>query len=197
MTKDEILQGESKNIEFKEMLPKNSEQYIKTIVAFANTQGGKLVFGVADKTRGGVGIDGTILFQTMDAIANAVSDSCEPSIVPDIEPCTIEGKTVIVVTVLPESHRPYYLKSKGKANGTYIRVGATTRLAYPDKITELEMEGAKISWDELTCIGYGVTDDAVKMLCNDIAEFRKKSGLPKRDISLSQLVNWKLIKEQD
>ena len=38
----------------------------------------------------------------MDSIANAVSDACEPQIVPDIEPYTINGKTIIVVTVLPE-----------------------------------------------------------------------------------------------
>ena len=38
----------------------------------------------------------------MDSIANAVSDACEPQIVPDIEPYTITDKTIIVVTVLPE-----------------------------------------------------------------------------------------------
>lgn len=103
-----------------------------------------------DETREIVGIGEARLFQTMDSIANAISDSCEPQIVPEIEPCTIEGKTVIVVTVAPESQRPYYLKSKGKEKGTYIRVGATTRLASPEKIKELEMEGAKISWDVST-----------------------------------------------
>ena len=36
MTVEEITGGESKNIEFKEMLPANSEKYIKTIIAFAN-----------------------------------------------------------------------------------------------------------------------------------------------------------------
>ena len=35
----------------------------------------------------------------MDAIANAVSDSCEPAIIPDITLQTIDGKTVIVVEV--------------------------------------------------------------------------------------------------
>lgn len=35
----------------------------------------------------------------MDAIANAVSDSCVPQIIPDIEPLTVDGKTVIVISV--------------------------------------------------------------------------------------------------
>lgn len=67
-----------------------------------------------DETREIAGIDESILFQMMDRIANAVSDFCEPQIVPKIEPYTIEGKTIIIVTVAPGSLRPYYLKSKGR-----------------------------------------------------------------------------------
>ena len=52
------------------------------------------------------------------------------------------------------------LRSKGKDNGTYIRVAGTSRQAFPEKIKELEMEGARISWDELTCVGYPVSGDA-------------------------------------
>ena len=41
-----MFSGESKNIEYKIILPDKSEKYMKTIVAFANTQGGKLIVGV-------------------------------------------------------------------------------------------------------------------------------------------------------
>lgn len=71
--------------------------------------------------------------QIMDSIANAVSDSCVPQIIPDIEPVTIDGKTVISVSVEPGKNRPYYLNSKGKENGTYIRVAGTSRQAFPEK----------------------------------------------------------------
>lgn len=37
----DVLSGESKNIEFKETLPKQSIKYIKSVVAFANSEGGK------------------------------------------------------------------------------------------------------------------------------------------------------------
>ena len=201
MTVEEIIYGESKNAEFKEMLPKNSEKYTKTVVAYANTQGGKIFIGVVDETREIVGVDKSILFQTMDSIANAVSDSCEPQIVPEIEPYTIENKTIIVVTVSPESRRPYYLKSKGKNNGTYIRVGATTRLASPEKIKELEMEGAKISWDELVCVGYKVTENAIKKLCRDMNNRRKEMQEGKASaeklptVTRTNLENWKVLKK--
>ena len=41
MLADEIKAGESVNIEFTVEVPKRSEKYIKSIIAFANTTGGK------------------------------------------------------------------------------------------------------------------------------------------------------------
>ena len=201
MTIQELKRIESKNVEYKEMLPKNSEKYTKTVIAFANTQGGTIVFGVNDVTREIVGMDEDILFQTMDSIANAISDSCEPQIIPNIEPYTIDDKTVIIVTVSPEPGRPYYLKSMGKEHGTYIRVGATSRPASPEKIKELEMEGAKVSWDELTCVGYTVTEKAIKTLCHDI-NIRRREMQERKDnagklpvVTRTNLVNWKVLKK--
>ena len=42
MNIEELLHGESKNIEYKEKLPSNSDRYTRTVVAFANSQGAKL-----------------------------------------------------------------------------------------------------------------------------------------------------------
>ena len=197
MARDTLFSGESKNIEYKVTLPDKSEKYMKTIVAFANTQGGKLVVGVDDKTHEIVGVENEILFQLMDGIANAVSDSCMPQIIPDIEPQTVDEKTVIIVSVEAGKNRPYYLKSKGKENGTYIRVAGTSRQAFPEKIRELEMEGARISWDELTCVGYPVSKEATEKLCSDIESFREKAGMTERSVKKEQLINWKILKQSD
>ena len=197
MARDRMFSGESKNIEYKVILPDKSEKYMKTIVAFANTQGGKLIVGIDDKTHQVVGVESDTLFQTMDGIANAVSDSCVPQIIPDIEPQTVDGKTVIVVSVEAGKNRPYYLKSKGKDNGTYIRVAGTSRQAFPEKIKELEMEGARISWDELTCVGYPVTEEATDKLCQDIEKFRKKAGMAEHSVKKEQLINWKILKQSE
>ena len=197
MARDIMFSGESKNIEYKVTLPDKSEKYMKTIVAFANTQGGKLIVGIDDKTHQVVGVENDTLFQTMDGIANAVSDSCVPQIIPDIEPQTVDGKTVIVVSVEAGKNRPYYLKSKGKGNGTYIRVAGTSRQAFSEKIKELEMEGARISWDELTCVGYPVTEEATDKLCQDIEKFRKKAGMAEHSVKKEQLINWKILKQSE
>lgn len=197
MAEGTIFSGESKNIEYKVSVPDKSEKYMKTIVAFANTQGGRLLIGIDDKTHEVVGVDSVNLFQIMDSIANAVSDSCEPQIIPDIEPQTVDGKNIIVVTVEAGKNRPYYLKSKGKEAGTYIRVAGTSRFADREKIKELEMEGARISWDELTCVGYNVTDEATEKLCKDIEAFRKKAGMTEHTVKKEQLINWKILKQSE
>ena len=201
MTPEEIIRGESKNVEFKEMLPKDSDRFVKTIIGFANSQGGKMLVGIQDGTRKIVGVDKSTLFSEMDRISNAVSDSCQPQIVPDIEPYTIDGKTVIIITVSPAPHRPYFLKSKGKEKGTYIRVGGTTRSASSEKIKELEMEGSRISWDELSCIGFPVTEKAIKKLCQDINRYRKEMRKDKQragkqlSVTRVNLENWSILKK--
>ena len=100
MTIDDILAGESKNIEFKERLPEKSIKYMKSVVAFSNGGGGKIVFGVVDDTKEFVGFPKEDVFRVMDAIANAISDSCEPAIIPDITLQDFGGKTAIIVEFL-------------------------------------------------------------------------------------------------
>ena len=117
MTIEEILAGESKNVEFKENLPEKSIKYMKSVVAFANGTGGKIIFGIADKTREVIGFDKEDVFRKMDAIANAVSDRWEPGIIPDIGLQTVDGKTIMVVEVSGGRQRPYYIKARGKDGG--------------------------------------------------------------------------------
>mgnify|MGYP004697627533 CR=1 FL=1 len=126
MNIEEILAGESKNVEFKENIPEKSIKYMKSVVAFANGSGGKIIFGIVDKTKEVIGFNKEDVFKKMDAIANAVSDSCEPALIPDITLQTIEGKTVIVVDVPEGRQRPYYIKSLGREVGVYVRVAGTT-----------------------------------------------------------------------
>lgn len=101
MTKDQLFSGESKNIEYKVTVPDKSEKYMKTVVAFANGRGGRIVFGIDDKTLNIVGIDTDIVYKTMDAITNAISDACEPTIRPDVALQTVNDKIVIVVEIFP------------------------------------------------------------------------------------------------
>ena len=99
MTIEEILAGESKNVEFKVQRPDKSMKYMKTVVAFANGKGGRIIFGIDDKTREVVGIPDDKVFREIDAITNAISDSCEPTIIPDVYLQNINDKPVIVAEI--------------------------------------------------------------------------------------------------
>ena len=60
--KNKLFSGESINIEYKVEMPK-SEKYMKTVVAFANGRGGRIVFGVDDKTLNIVGMNPDTIFR--------------------------------------------------------------------------------------------------------------------------------------
>ena len=143
MTLGEIKKGESKNIEFKVQLPDDSKKYMKTIVAYANTSGGKIIIGVDDVARKIIGVEPSSVFQIMDKIANAVSDMCVPQIVPDVTFQTIEGRCIVQIEIYPGQNRPYYIRSMGKENGTYIRVAGTSRPVDEALLKDLEYQGTR------------------------------------------------------
>lgn len=57
---------------------------MKTVAVFANGKGGKLVFGVENNTWNVIGFSKDEVLQKMDAITNAIYDSCEPKIIPSV-----------------------------------------------------------------------------------------------------------------
>ena len=199
MTIEEILAGESKNVEFKENLPEKSIKYMKSVVAFANGTGGKIIFGIADKTREVVGFDKEDVFKKMDAIANAVSDSCEPAIIPDITLQTVDGKTVIVVEVSEGRQRPYYIKALGR----YVRVAGTTRLADEYMVKELLFEGSNRYYDQALCTGLDITDEDIDALCKAMKEQAVKNAHSEeqkasiKDVGRQQLRSWGVLIERD
>ena len=110
---DPLFGGESELVEYKVARPKDAKKYLKTVVAFANGNGGRIVFGVDDATRNVVGIPPEDVFDEMDAIANAIGDACTPTIIPSIYVREADGKSTIVVEVPIGREAPYYLKTLG------------------------------------------------------------------------------------
>ncbi|MDO4260548.1 MAG: ATP-binding protein [Eubacteriales bacterium] len=203
MTIEEILAGESKNVEFKESLPEKSIKYMKSVVAFANGTGGKIIFGISDKTREVVGFGKEDVFEKMDAIANAVSDSCEPAIIPDITLQTVDGKTVIVAEISEGRQRPYYIKALGREGGVYVRVAGTTRLADGYMVKELMFEGSNRYFDQSLCAGMTVTEEEIDALCRAMKEQAIKNAHNEgqkalvKDVGRQQLRSWGVLIERD
>ena len=193
---EEILKGESEKIEFKENAKTNT--YIKTVVAFANGNGGKIVFGVKDNKEI-VGVENE--FEVMDGIINAISDSCYPMIVPDISLHTLENKTVILVEIEGGKKKPYYLKSKGVQKGTYIRSGATTRIIEEDYVLkELVLEGKNKYFDQQVCHGESVSDEEIEKFCEWLEKLARKNSQNDteiRKITRNTLLSWKVLEEKN
>ena len=158
--------GEGKNIEFKREIPKRHEKFLKDVIAFSNSTGGKIFIGIEDKTNEVIGIGEKNPFKLADDISNMIFDSCTPIIDPEITVQTLEEKTVLVVEVFPGRVRPYYIKSLGKEQSTYIRINGTSRPADDRKLKELELEGQKISYDTLPEIDMEYSEQEAKVLCD-------------------------------
>ena len=144
--KEILSQPEGRRLEFKAELPVHSD-LAKIVVAFANDAGGDLYIGVADDPREVVGLDEDKLMTIEEKVSNIIFDCCYPAILPEIKFISVEDKHLIQVTVFRGSTPPYYLKEKGKLQGTFIRVGSTNRLADETLISELERRKRNISFD--------------------------------------------------
>jgi len=82
MLYDEIMVGEGRRLEFKEILPAQ-DKISKTIIAFSNGAGGKLLIGVRDD-RSIVGVSDDAIFSITDTVASIIHDTCHPMIIPEI-----------------------------------------------------------------------------------------------------------------
>lgn len=203
MTIDEILRGESKEIEYKEDVPSNSRKYTRTAAAYANCAGGRIVFGVENNTWKIIGIPQEKVFEKADSISNAIMDSCEPMIDFDIMYQTIERKTIIIVQVYPGKKRPYYLKSEGAREGVYIRVPGATRLADDFIVKELEFQGANRCYDQIVAVGETVTKKQIENLCGTMYQYalmrcqtQEERNAVKR-VSQKNLISWGLLEKQE
>ena len=187
MLKEEIKKGENKKLEFKEKLPSN-EAIAKTVIAFSNTAGGKLLIGVNDDKEI-VGIDEDKVFEYEEKISSIISDLCYPMILPEIYVQNIDGKVILVVEVFRGSLLPYYLKNRGKLKGTFIRVGSTNRLADENIIFELTRQRHNKTFDEEESFEFELEHLNLDVIYNEF----KKIG---KSCNYEKLKNLKLIKTQ-
>ena len=114
---------ESKTIEYKQ---EYTEDIKYTVIAFANTDGGKIYIGVDDEGHScGVSEPDKVMLR----VTNMIRDVIRPDVTmfTDCNASEVEGNTVIIVTVLRGTARPYYLAGKGvRPEGVYVRQGSSS-----------------------------------------------------------------------
>jgi ATP-dependent DNA helicase RecG len=136
-----IAKGEGYHVEFKRE-DENNDDFAKTIVSFANSDGGKILVGVDD--------DGTIIGvndvdKFMSRIDDVAFNSCKPPVTIFQETTVIDDKNIVIINVPKGIQRPYQFKGK-----FYIRSSNRCREATREEILRLFQSSESIYYDELS-----------------------------------------------
>ena len=160
---EEILkQSEDKSLEFKKEVPKNRQNLLKTVVAFANGAGGNIYIGVNDE-RTVTGIKEEP-FDLEEKLASIIYDSISP--IPNVffQTSAFKDKLIFIIRILPGANKPYYLKKLGPEGGIFVRIGSTNRKADSHVSAELRRQARNISFDQE--IDPSFDCDILDMICD-------------------------------
>ncbi len=158
------MNNENERTEYKREF---TDDIAKEVVAFANTEGGKIYVGAND---GGTPAPLENTDDTYTRITNSVRDSVAPDVTMFTKYSLNDG--VIKVNVSEGSSKPYYLKSKGlKPSGVYIRQGASSVQASPEQIRRMIKLSDRDSYEEMRSLEQELT-------FNTAAETFKKHNIP-------------------
>lgn len=128
---------ETKTLEFREEI---SNSFLKTVSAFANYEGGSILFGVDDAARV-VGL-GNVRAACLD-IENKVNDSISPR--PDYELLPNAKDSTVELVVRPGRSKPYLYRAKA-----YRRSDSSTVEVDPIEFRRLVLEGSNLSYERLS-----------------------------------------------
>ena len=132
--------------DFKEMLErKKVKSWLKSVSAFANTDGGSLFYGVND--------DGVIVgLENPQADADFISEMIKARLdpVPEVQliPIEHEGHTLLEVKVKAGTLTPYYYYQDGTRTA-YVRVGNESVECNSQQLLSLVLKGTHMTWDSL------------------------------------------------
>ena len=136
---------ENKTTEFKREFV---DEIKKTVIAFANTDGGNIYIGIADN---GDIIGVNDVDETMLRVTNTMRDAIKPDITMfmDCSCETMENKNVIKIAVQAGTAKPYYLAKKGiRPEGVFIRQGASSVPATESAILKMIKETSGECFEE-------------------------------------------------
>lgn len=120
-----IARGEHQQQDFKYCI-NDSKKIAKSLVAFANTDGGRLLIGVKDNGK----IAGISSDEEYYMIESAAKIYSKPAIDFTTRQWKIEGKTVLEIGIEPGEEKPYFAKDENGKWLSYIRVADENFLAH-------------------------------------------------------------------
>lgn len=158
--KELIEKGESEILEFKEKFDKEN---IETAVAFSNLKGGVILIGISDRGE----IKGvSVGKETLKEWVNKISQSTEPTLIPEIETYVIEGKTVVAITIKESPLKPIAYKGI-----CFLRIKNSNKKLSPKDVSELYLQTIGSSWD-----AYSARDAKIEDIDREKVRFYIKSA---------------------
>lgn len=119
-----IAQGEHQQQDFKFEIS-DSRKIAKTLSAFANTNGGRLLIGVKDNGR----IAGVRSEEEEYMIEAAARRYCSPQVSYSMQTVIVDGRSVLVVEVDESDEKPIYALDEENKKWAYLRVADENILA--------------------------------------------------------------------
>ena len=119
-----ILDGEGETLDFKQEIS-SAAKIAKTMAAFANHKGGRLLVGVRDNGA----IAGVRSEDEKYMLETAASIFCNPEVPIEIHEWELEGKTVLEAVIPEGPDKPYSAKGEDGKWWVYIRVKDRSLLA--------------------------------------------------------------------
>ncbi len=101
-----IEEGENLQCEFKRKFS-TPEKIAREMIAFANTKGGYLLFGVDDDKKI-IGVESEK--ETTELVKDAALNYCEPPLKYNVDYNEVNGKEVVIVGIPESSNKPHRLK---------------------------------------------------------------------------------------
>lgn len=112
-----ISRGEGLKLDFKFEIS-SAQKIAKTLVSYANTEGGTLLIGVKDN---GV-VAGIRTNEEVYMVDSAASLFCKPKVQFDVKSWNIKGKQVLEIKVFKGTQKPYFAKDIDNKWKAYVRV---------------------------------------------------------------------------
>ena len=119
-----IEAGEGLKLDFKQLI-QNPRKIAKSMVSFANTEGGVLLIGVRDNGS----IAGIKSEEEVHMLELAASFHCKPEVSYRIQEISIDGKTILNVYIPKGKDKPYYSRGEDDKWWVYVRVNDKCILA--------------------------------------------------------------------
>ena len=188
---DIIQKGESSKVQFK--IRVNDAYRIGTeMVAFTNTNGGKIIIGVDDKTGELKGLTFKEIEETNQLLANSATNNVKPPIFITTETVQVDSNNIIVAEISKGISKPY-TDNKGII---WVKNGSDKRkVTSREEIARLLQSSGNMYADET--IVQGTTSNDIRI--NFFKEFvSKKTGKPFEELGLSLdeiLTNMGFMKE--